>query len=420
MQWFEPNHSHKLNKLERIAVTLLAVLTILTFAGTNLQALLWQSSDWLVGTVLPAVVVDLTNDQRGGYDAVPLRRNLTLDAAATAKAEHMAQNGYFSHFAPDGTSPWFFFEQAGYTYAHAGENLAVHFTDSAEVVEAWMKSPAHKDNIVNGDYREIGVGTAKGLLDGHETVFVVQLFGTPAVTTAVPTPQQIVTAETVVTEQIAPEESEAQSVTETPSAQELAEIRASLEALEIAANRLEAAQAQEAEAQAVQTQESVTVAADPVVLSQANSVPEPITQEDPAVFEVEAVSFVQEDTADFSPVVVKENVQLVPKFPVRDILVVETQLATSSGLAVASISENIIETRSAGATVAAAATRPNLVLDVIYSAIIGIILLLLCISLVGETRRLHYVQAAYSLALLAGVGGLWAAHMILTGGAAIL
>jgi hypothetical protein len=153
---------------------------MLSFAVTNMQSLLWQSSQWLVGTVLPAVVVERTNEARLKLDTVPLQRNALLDEAARLKAEDMARRGYFAHYSPDGVSPWHWFDEVGYVYAHAGENLAVHFTDSKAVVDAWLQSPAHRANIENGNYLEIGVGTAEGRYEGFKTIFVVQLFGTPA------------------------------------------------------------------------------------------------------------------------------------------------------------------------------------------------------------------------------------------------
>ena len=153
---------------------------MVSFAMTNIQSLVWQSSDWLVGTVLPAVVVDKTNDARAKLDEEPLRRSAILDEAARLKAEDMAKNNYFAHYSPSGVSPWHWFDEVGYVYAYAGENLAVHFTDSKAVVEAWLNSPTHRANIANAQYQEIGVGTALGEYEGFDTVFVVQLFGTPA------------------------------------------------------------------------------------------------------------------------------------------------------------------------------------------------------------------------------------------------
>jgi Cysteine-rich secretory protein family len=176
-------NNYRPDVLERVSVGLMLVLILLSFTMANLQALLWISSDWLVSTILPAVIVDLTNDERDSGDLSLLRRNATLDAAAKLKAEHMAENGYFAHYSPTGVSPWYWFEQAGYNYLQAGENLAVHFTESSEVVEAWMDSPTHRANIMNGQYVEIGVGTAKGEYKGSPTIFVVQLFGVPRAAT---------------------------------------------------------------------------------------------------------------------------------------------------------------------------------------------------------------------------------------------
>jgi hypothetical protein len=182
--------------LQRTALFLMAFMAIFTFTASNFYALLWQQSDWLVGAVLPAVVVEKTNNERDDLSLTPLVRSAVLDEAARLKAEDMAKNGYFAHYSPTGVSPWYWFGQANYPYVHAGENLAVHFTDSKEVVEAWMKSPTHRANIVNNNYREIGVGTARGRYEGFDTVFVVQLFGTPALvsadTAALPAPRAVV------------------------------------------------------------------------------------------------------------------------------------------------------------------------------------------------------------------------------------
>lgn len=177
-----PQNDHRPHALQRAAIAGMACLVVLSFLAANAQALLWQSSSWLVGTVLPAVVVDLTNDARHDLAEPTLKRSALLDQAATLKAQHMADHVYFAHYSPTGESPWYWFDKVGYQFVHAGENLAIHFTDSTAVVDAWLQSPAHRANIVNENYTEIGVGTAKGMYEGYETVYVVQLFGTPAAT----------------------------------------------------------------------------------------------------------------------------------------------------------------------------------------------------------------------------------------------
>jgi hypothetical protein len=183
-QFFIPSekNGYRPNSLELASVGILAVLILGTFSLANVQALLLVSSDWLSSAVLPATLVELTNTERGGGSVPGLARSALLDRAATLKAEDMAREGYFSHDSPAGITPWHWFSEVGYRYAYAGENLAVHFSDSHDVVEAWMKSPGHRANILNTTYTEIGIGTAKGVYKGVPTVFVVQLFGTPRAT----------------------------------------------------------------------------------------------------------------------------------------------------------------------------------------------------------------------------------------------
>lgn len=192
------NHDFKPNALERAAFVGMVVLVMISFSIANLQSVLWISSEWLVSTILPAVVTDATNEARAEEGRAPLTRNSLLDEAAQLKAEDMAVNGYFAHWSPEGVSPWHWFQMAGYTYKHAGENLAVHFTDSDAVVDAWLKSPTHRDNIMDEKFTEIGIGTAKGRYEDYDTVFVVQMFGAPAV--AAPAPEIVPEAEEVVSE----------------------------------------------------------------------------------------------------------------------------------------------------------------------------------------------------------------------------
>lgn len=188
-KFFIPNQDNdfKPHALERAALVGMMLLVLISFSIANLQSILWITSDWLVSTILPAVVTDATNEARAEEGRAPLSRNSLLDEAARLKAEDMAAKEYFAHWSPEGTSPWHWFNEAGYAYASAGENLAVHFTDSGEVVDAWLDSPTHRANIMNGKFTEIGIGTAEGQYEGYDTVFVVQMFGAPAKAVATPT-----------------------------------------------------------------------------------------------------------------------------------------------------------------------------------------------------------------------------------------
>lgn len=195
-------NGYKPTSLEATASGIMLVLIMLTFAIANVQSILLISSDWFVSTILPAALVQMTNEERGSEALSELTRNELLDKAAQLKADDMAKGGYFSHDSPTGVTPWYWFREAGYHYVYAGENLAVHFSDSEEVVDAWMDSPGHRANIMGEKYSEIGIGTAKGTYKGAPTVFVVQLFGTPIKARKIPPANQVAIALTTQDETI--------------------------------------------------------------------------------------------------------------------------------------------------------------------------------------------------------------------------
>jgi len=140
-----------------------------------------QSSQNFLAAVVPAEIIALTNSERAQNNVGGLTEDALLDKAAQAKAEDMAANGYFSHVGPDGKTPWQWISEAGYQYQYAGENLAVRFIDSSDVVNAWMASPTHRANMIKPVYTSIGVGVAQGMYEGQSATYVVQYFAAPFV-----------------------------------------------------------------------------------------------------------------------------------------------------------------------------------------------------------------------------------------------
>lgn len=132
-----------------------------------------------LAAVLPGALVSLTNEDRIQNGVGELEEDEALSRIAQQKAEDMATRGYFSHTTPEGHEPWWWLDQAGYKYKHAGENLAVNFSDSEEVEKAWMDSPTHRANIVKPVYTKIGIGVARGTYEGERAIFVVQFFAAP-------------------------------------------------------------------------------------------------------------------------------------------------------------------------------------------------------------------------------------------------
>ncbi len=125
----------------------------------------------------------LTNQQREKNNLPDLTYNDKLSAAAAKKAADMFANNYWAHYGPAGETPWDFILSSGYSYEYAGENLAKNFLFSQGVVDAWMNSSTHRDNILRQNYTEVGFAVVNGVLNGEQTTLVVQMFGKPQTST---------------------------------------------------------------------------------------------------------------------------------------------------------------------------------------------------------------------------------------------
>lgn len=126
-----------------------------------------------------AQIVSLTNDLRVQQGAQPLAVSRALSSSSHGKARDMAGNQYFNHSGPDGQRLTSWIRRAGYDYEVVGENLAMGFFSAEQVVGAWTKSGTHYANLVDNDFKDIGVGIVSGEYDGAQTIFVAQHFATP-------------------------------------------------------------------------------------------------------------------------------------------------------------------------------------------------------------------------------------------------
>lgn len=149
-------------------------------------AFLFKNLSYATGNVLGIAtnitvekLYSLTNQERTKYNLPPLIYNEKLAQAAEKKAQDMFKNDYWAHYSPDGETPWNFMLGSGYKYEYAGENLAKNFLFSENVVDAWMKSESHRENVLRREYEEIGFAIVNGNLNGEETTLVVQMFGKP-------------------------------------------------------------------------------------------------------------------------------------------------------------------------------------------------------------------------------------------------
>lgn len=184
---FVPHHSNncKAQILHPSALAVLVGFFLFYQFVLNFYLLVSPSVLGFASNITPERVVELTNQKRAEQGLSPLVINGQLNEAAQRKAGDMFAFNYWSHVSPSGRSPWSFFQEVGYKYLYAGENLARDFMDSQAVVEAWMNSATHRDNVLNGNYKEIGLAVVNGTLNGVETTLVVQMFGTPLASTPV-------------------------------------------------------------------------------------------------------------------------------------------------------------------------------------------------------------------------------------------
>ncbi len=108
-----------------------------------------------------AQVLALVNEERAKVGCSPLAANSALAELARNYSEDMAARGFFDHTDPDGRTPWDRAEKARISNL-GGENIARGQADAAAVMDAWMNSPGHRANILNCDFKTLGVGVEFG------------------------------------------------------------------------------------------------------------------------------------------------------------------------------------------------------------------------------------------------------------------
>lgn len=126
-------------------------------------------------TALEDEVVTLTNAERRAAGCGEVDTDERLRDAARGHSRDMATNDYFSHTGLDGSSFVERAARAGFPAGRAaGENIAVGYRTPADVMDGWMNSEGHRDNILNCSHAVIGVGLA---YDGQGRPYWTQVFG---------------------------------------------------------------------------------------------------------------------------------------------------------------------------------------------------------------------------------------------------
>lgn len=139
--------------------------------------------------VVEQATVCLVNQERARNNELPLQFDAKLAQAASGHSAEMVSEDYFAHIAPDGETPlqriqatgYIPNSQVGYTL---GENIAwgtLYLATPKAIVAAWIASPEHLANILNGAYTETAVGVAPAappaLAEGQAGAVYTQEFG---------------------------------------------------------------------------------------------------------------------------------------------------------------------------------------------------------------------------------------------------
>ena len=132
-----------------------------------------EASDITAESILAAM-----NQHRAKHELGPLQAEVRLTSAAEDRMRDMEDLGYWGHESPEGRSPFFWVRYRAYRFTLVGENLARGYETASVLVDSWMDSPGHRDNILGADYRDVGIAIIEGGTTGRfPGRSVVVLFG---------------------------------------------------------------------------------------------------------------------------------------------------------------------------------------------------------------------------------------------------
>ena len=144
----------KRNLTSRLA----ALMSLVLFAGLTASAAHGQTT--LTVSAEEKAVLDKFNEERAAKGLKPLVPNAKLWAAARAHSKEMADTNAFSHTL-NGKGPTERAKDHGYP-SFVGENIAGGYPNPAGVMDGWMNSEGHRNNILGAGYTEVGIGCVTG------------------------------------------------------------------------------------------------------------------------------------------------------------------------------------------------------------------------------------------------------------------
>lgn len=140
-----------------LALALSAVMPMVSFAAPDIDIDLGDTVVTASDADLYAEqVVKLVNEYRAKNGRQPLKALVSMNKAASVRAREIA--GKFDHTRPDGRKGFSAIEDAGLDWSWVGENIAAGYPTPESVMEGWINSEGHRNNMLNAQFKYIGVG----------------------------------------------------------------------------------------------------------------------------------------------------------------------------------------------------------------------------------------------------------------------
>ena len=136
--------------MRKFLVSFLIIFLAINFSVVSAQQARWNRAE--DENKFPVEVLQLVNEERAKVGALPLKLAKDLSSSAYVRARELPIK--FSHTRPDGSKCFTAMPQIGHML---GENLAGGQKTPKDVVQAWMNSKTHRDNILNKTFTELGV-----------------------------------------------------------------------------------------------------------------------------------------------------------------------------------------------------------------------------------------------------------------------
>ncbi|MGB5362884.1 MAG: CAP domain-containing protein [Aureibaculum sp.] len=128
-----------------------------------------NNTEEVIDLTITGEILKLVNEHRETLDLVALKRNTTADGLSNDHTQYMIGQGKISHdYFED---RWTVLRQVENARS-AGENVAAGYQDAKSVMNAWLNSTGHKENI-EGNFTHIGIAAKK---DSQNRYYFTQLF----------------------------------------------------------------------------------------------------------------------------------------------------------------------------------------------------------------------------------------------------